>query len=495
MRLAFDTPLEDLAWTQQPLVPTIAPKHYEESQAFPWFAANAPKSVLDELIDEGINGASNFFAKREIIDEFGWRNFGDLFADHETLYQAEGETPFISHYNNQYDAIYGFARQFALTGDRRWFELMDDLARHVTDIDIYHTDEDRAEYNHGLFWHTDHYLTAHTATHRTFSRDNDTSSTPGQTGGGPAAEHCYTTGLAFHYFLTGNAASKQTVAALTNWMITLHDGGQGLLARLWAIKRDDLGRLKLHIKGQTVSPYAYPFTRGTGNYITALMDAFEVTEHTYYLSKAEAVIRGTLHPRDDIQNRNLLDVELAWSYLVLLSSLGRFLNLKNKFSQWDDAFYYTKAAFLHYTNWMRQNEQPFLADPTQLEFPNDTWVAQDIRKAMLMFQAAELSPSQAAQYQAKGQEWLNEVEQHIEHSKTKHFARIQIILLQNHGPQQARKCYESKAFSETDIDYGEAPKLSTVKLGADLLSKSITGLLEFRPKREKAWLDARLNRS
>jgi hypothetical protein len=144
---------------------------------------------------------------------------------------------------------------------------------------------------------------------------------------------------------------------------------------------------------------------------------------------------------------------------------------------------------------MRQNEQPFLADPTQLEFPNDTWVAQDIRKAMLIFQAAELSPSQAAQYQAKGQEWLNEVEQHIEHSKTKHFARIQIILLQNHGPQQAKECYESKAFSETDIDYGEAPKLSTVKLGSDLLGKSITGLLEFRPKREKAWLDARLNRS
>merc|ERR1712000_180129 len=132
-------------------------------------------------------------------------------------------------------AIYGFARQFARTGDTRWFELMDDLARHVTDIDIYHTEEDRAEYHGGLFWHTDHYLDAHTATHRTFTRYNDTSSTPGQTGGGPASEHCYTTGLLYHYYLTGTEASRDAVLELAHWMIATHEGQGGLLEQLLAL--------------------------------------------------------------------------------------------------------------------------------------------------------------------------------------------------------------------------------------------------------------------
>src|SRR5690554_8097843 len=114
---------------------------------------------------------------------------------------------------------------------------MDDLARHVVDNDIYHTNEDRAGYNNGLFWHTDHYLDAHTSTHRTFSRHNDTSSTPGQTGGGPGAEHCYSTGHLYHYWITGNHDSKATVIGLARWMQNTHEGEKGLLAELRSEER------------------------------------------------------------------------------------------------------------------------------------------------------------------------------------------------------------------------------------------------------------------
>lgn len=493
--IGLDSKSDTLGWVRQPTIPKINAIQYEKAEAFPWFKAEYESGSLDELIQIGLEGEQNFFAKREVIDEYGWRNFGDIFADHETLYQADGEAPLITHYNNQYDAIYGFARQFALTGDSRWYALMDDLAHHVTDIDIYHTDEDRAEYNHGLFWHTDHYLPAHTATHRTFTRHNDTSSTPGQTGGGPAAEHCYTTGLMVHYFLTGHTASRQAVVDLAEWMITLHDGAKGLLTRLWSIKKDDLNRLKQHLKGQSTSPYAYPFTRGTGNYITALVDAYEVTAEQRYLDKAEAVIRGTLHPQDDIQKRDLLNVELAWSYLVLLASLVRFLAAKNKAGQFDKGFQYTRAALLHYTEWMRHHERPFLTDPEQLEFANDTWVAQDIRKAVLMFKAAELNPTQSEQYQSTGQAWLNEVLNQLKHSSTSHFARIQIILLQNYGTHNVRLAYKPQAYAESSTEFGPAPQLNTLGLVSRLCLKGIKGLLEFRPRREKAWLDARLNRS
>ena len=38
---------------------------------------------MQRLMDETLVGNDSFFAKREAIDEFGWRNFGDTWADHE----------------------------------------------------------------------------------------------------------------------------------------------------------------------------------------------------------------------------------------------------------------------------------------------------------------------------------------------------------------------------------------------------------------------------
>ena len=121
------------------------------------------------MLDAAIDGPDTFDAKREVIDEYGWRHFGDIYGDHEAVFQ-KGPTPLVSHYNNQYDPIAGFAYQFLRGGDPRWFRHMDELAAHVTDIDIYHTDRDKAAYNHGLFWHTYHYVDADLATHRSYPR-------------------------------------------------------------------------------------------------------------------------------------------------------------------------------------------------------------------------------------------------------------------------------------------------------------------------------------
>src|SRR5262249_1449394 len=149
------------------------------------------------------SGANSLFARREVIDEYGWRNFGDFYADHEAAYCPD-PPPVVSHYNNQYDVIYGTLLQYLRTGDGRWFELADPLARHVLEIDIYHTTQDRALYSGGLFWHTEHYRDAATGTHRGFSAAK---ARPGQpAGGGPCAEHNYTTGLLHYYYLTGEKA-------------------------------------------------------------------------------------------------------------------------------------------------------------------------------------------------------------------------------------------------------------------------------------------------
>jgi hypothetical protein len=479
-----------------PLVPVLTPECYEQAGAFPWFKANTQPGALDELIAEGLNGNSNFFAKREVIDEFGWRNFGEIFADHETLYQAEGEPPFVSHYNNQYDPIYGFARQFTLTGDKRWYQLMDDLARHVVDIDIYHTEEDRAEYNNGLFWHTDHYLPTQTATHRTFSRHNDTRSTPGQTGGGPAAEHCYTTGLLYHYLMTGDLASRQAVLDLANWMIYFDEGAGGLLEQLLSIKKNELPKLKALLSNEHPSRHRYPFTRGTGNYINALMDASILESPGDWLRKAERVIEATFHPADKMEERNLLDVETGWHYLVLLTSLSRYLLIKAEAGAYDYQYQYGLACFRHYTRWMLEHERPFLTHPGQLEFPNHTWTAQDMRKTMLMHQAAVFDPSHQSRYLKKACEWFDYVSNTLAQSTEKDFSRIQVILLQNYGPHQISIKLSDNALDTRKINHlgNRAPLLSAATLAYRIGNRLIWGILTFRLRRERAWLTARLER-
>src|SRR5207253_2046564 len=119
-----------------------------------------------------------------------------------------------------YDPISGFALQYLRTGDVTWWRMMDDLAHHVIDIDIYHTLRDKWTYNHGLFWHTYHYGDADTGTHRTYP-----SAGRGHIhGGGPSADHNYTTGLMLHYLLTGSEASRQTAIDLAEFVFNLDDG-------------------------------------------------------------------------------------------------------------------------------------------------------------------------------------------------------------------------------------------------------------------------------
>ena len=119
--------------------------------------------------------------------------------DHEAVYHT-GAEPLVSHYNNQYDAVAGFAMPVPAHRRRALVAAAWTSSRaHVIDIDIYHTTRDKAAYNGGLFWHTYHYVDAGTATHRTYPRASRRVG-----GGGPSNEHNYTTGLMLHYFLTGD---------------------------------------------------------------------------------------------------------------------------------------------------------------------------------------------------------------------------------------------------------------------------------------------------
>lgn len=366
-----------LAWVHQPVTITLPPEWYAACGVLPGLPSGEEESRLDTLLHEVVDGPNSFFARREVIDEYGWRNYGEVYADHENAHY-DGPRPIVSHYNNQYDVIHGLLLHYFRTGDSRWWELADPLARHVIDIDIYHTRRDRAAYCGGLFWHTDHHKDAATCTHRGYSRAN---APPGKPyGGGPSCEHNYTTGLLHYYYLTGEPPAGEAVLELAGWVLRMDDGSRNVLGLV------DDGPTGL--ASATREPGYHGPGRGAGNSVNALLDAWLLTGGRHYLDYAEALIRRCIHPADDVAGRDLLNVEDRWSYTVFLSALSRFLDLKAEAGELDATYAYGRASLLRYAEWMEQNERPYFDQVEKLEFPTETWAAQEMRKANVLRLAA-----------------------------------------------------------------------------------------------------------
>jgi hypothetical protein len=125
-----------------------------------------------------------------------------------------------------------------------------------------------------------------------------------------------------------------------------------------------------------------------GNSLNALLDAFQLTADRSFLDKAEELVRRCVHPQDDVAARDLGNVEARWSYTVFLQKLGRYLDLKKELGELDSMFAYARAALLHYARWMVEHEHPYLDNPAVLEFPTETWDAQDLRKSDVLRLAA-----------------------------------------------------------------------------------------------------------
>lgn len=378
---AFGAPGESrmqIAHRQKPPQVILEPAAVDASQAVYGFSAidAAEHPAYSRYMQTIVDGPSSFFAGREAIDEFGWRHFGDVYADHEAVHH-KGPEPFVSHYNNQYDVVFGLLRQGLRSGDARWFELATDLVRHVSDIDIYHTQDDKAAYNGGLFWHSDHYLPAGLATHRTYSRLN----AKGSYGGGPDNEHNYTSGLLTWYFLTGDREAADAVKSLADFVMAADDGRRTLLRFLSSAPTGNASK--------TVSPDYHGPGRGAGNSINALLDAYCLFGERSYMSKAEELIQRCVHPDDDIAELNLDEPEVRWSYLVFLQSLAKYLCMKREADEEDDRFFYAVDSLLHYARWMLLNERPYSELLHKVLLPTETWPAQDVRKARVLEAAAQ----------------------------------------------------------------------------------------------------------
>ena len=493
IRFDFDAPSDRPGWGYPVPLIRCAPDVYRASGIFTDGLPAPREDGYMNLLSAALDDQTGFIAKREKVDEYGWRNFGDLYADHESAFY-KGEAPFISHYNNQYDVLASFYRQYLAGGDLRWGEMARDLAAHVADIDLNHTDEDREEYCHGLFWHTDHYLDAGLSTHRMASREHLTQKNPAFCGGGPAAEHGYASGLTLHYLMTGDSRFREAVLHLADWSWRSLNGAQTVGASLLRTAKS-LAHFRHERKNKPIWP-RFPFSRGTGNCLNISLDALDLTGDHGYLKRCEKMIQGAIHPSDRPEDRDLLNAEASWSYLVFLTAVGRFLHVKREWAELDGGYRHGVESLLTYARWMADNEYPYLDKPEILEYPNETWSAQDLRKGVVLMYAAGFARGKEQQnFAERANIFLKEGFSRLLSSNTYHYTRPLALVLQNGWAVEALAdgppCFPE---APRNIDYKgrPIPRLTLV----EVLLRSLKDIAAVLPRtnlqREWRWLKARL---
>jgi len=267
-----------------------------------------------------------------------------------------------------------------------------------------------------------------------------------------------------------------------------------LLGKLKLLTSKGLPLISRLLRNEKVYYQTYPFTRGTGNFVNTLIDAYQLTCDRSYLERVDTVIRETFHPNDDISSRNLDDIELTWSYTVFLQSVAKYLDIKEQLNEFDDSFHYARDSFLHYADWILNNEQPFLSKPEMLDYPNKTWVAQEIRKANVLCLAYKYTGGMNKNYLDKAQFFYDYIVEQLENHPEQTYTRIMVILLQNHGPHDFFKEKQNLQKFQTvrKIEYKGVPQRtlgSLVKLFFLELMRGITG---FSLTKEIKWLNNRL---
>jgi len=398
-----------------------------------------------------------------VIDEYGWRHFGDIYGDHEAVYD-KGPGPMVSHYNNQYDAIAGFAYQFMRSANLAWLHQMDELAQHVIDIDIYHTTQDKSAYNGGLFWHTYHYVPAGLCTHRSYPNAK------GVSGGGPSNEHNYASGLRLHYLLTGCEWSREAAIGLGRWVLAMDDGSTTPFA--WVASG------ATGLASATCTPDYHGPGRGAGHSIAVLLDAHRLSGDRAFLDKAEELIRRCIHPGDDVEGRHLLDAERRWSYTAFLEALAKYLDYKAERDERDEAYAYARASLLKYARWMLRREYPFLERPEILEYPTETWAAQDMRKAEVFLLASRHAHDDEREaFQERARFFFEYSTSTLRRMPTRGCARP-VVLLLTHG-------FMYRHFVEHPYDTAPAPRVETHDFGSpppDFIPQKTRALERLKPR-------------
>jgi hypothetical protein len=256
----------------------------------------------------------NFATDREQTEEYGWRNFGDVWAENErdrTGGPRDGERV-VSHFNLEYDEGWGMLLQAIRTLDARpglaqeWWRYGREALLHEADIDIHHSSVASGEnpaWAGGMQTHTDHGVEAERSAHtgRPTKSVYGTLTWEWGPGGGPESGHFNTRGLMTAYYLTGQRRFLDAAMELAE-----------LVA--YKIENDEW-------------PQIDRASREAGNNIQILTDAYLLTWDERYRRLIAEVVEAC-HFKHTEWARNLPDsMGGPWSLAICLKAIARYCDV------------------------------------------------------------------------------------------------------------------------------------------------------------------------
>jgi hypothetical protein len=185
------------------------------------------------------------------------------------------------------------------------------------------------------------------------------------------------------------------------------------------------------------------------------LDSYELTADRTYMKRVSSIITHTFHFSDDIAHRNFDDIENTWYYIVFMQSVAKYLWVCETVYGIDHDYELIKKSFLHYVEWIANNEQPYLMNEDKLEYPNDTWTAQDLRKIMVLTVAKPYADTNelAKNIQLKIDSLTQYVEPKLASSSEKDSARILALVMQNAIADVGRYANDKKPPKEVTIEH------------------------------------------
>jgi hypothetical protein len=145
---------------------------------------------------------------------------------------------------------------------------------------------------------------------------------------------------------------------------------------------------------------------------------------------ATELIRRVSSPKQNLDQLDLLNAEQRWFYTVHLQSIGLYLETKMELVEWDQDYAYARATLLHYARWMAEHERPILSTPERLQYPTETWAAQEIRKVeVFQYAARHAQGAERERYLERAEWFFRYIEQTLSDFPTKSLARPVVLLL------------------------------------------------------------------
>lgn len=224
----------------EPLIAACAPERYSDTGVFgPILPATVGRFPEYEEVCEKVY--RNHLRRREEGREYGMLNFGDAWGERE-----------VNWFNGEYDHHHAFLMQFIRTGDRRWYFLGEQAARHAIDVDTCHHGPHRGgEWIHSM-GHTGDYFTEPHEGH-------------GYPKGRFSDSHTWTEGFCDWYFLSGDPTASANAALVADY----YAGGY-------------------------LNHYDWTNCRTNGWHLILTMAAYRATDDPYYLNAARIIVERTL---------------------------------------------------------------------------------------------------------------------------------------------------------------------------------------------------------